>query len=112
MIIKGILKFIILSAALLIMPFLVPGISVATTTTAIIAALVIGLIHTFIKPILKLLTLPLNVLTLGLFGFLLNAVLFWVASLFVPGFEVQTYSAGIIGSIIVAVVIWILDKVL
>jgi putative membrane protein len=110
--IKILIKWLVLAATILLLPYIISGITVGTTTVALITAAVLGLINIFIKPILKILTLPLNLLTLGLFGFLLNAVLFWVASLVVPGFDILTYSAGIIGSVIVAVVLWLLDKIL
>ena len=112
MIIKIFIKWILLAGTVLFLPYFIPGIIVTTTTTALIAAAIIGLINTFIKPILKIVTLPLNLITLGLFGFLLNAVLFWVASTFVTGFEITTYTGGLLGALVVAVVLWIVDKIL
>lgn len=112
MIIRLFLKWILISLAVLVLPYLIPGIIIATTTTGLIAGAVIGLINMLVKPIVKVITLPLNVLTIGLFGVFINAVLFWVGSLFVPGFEILTYGAGIIGSIIVALAWWVINKAL
>lgn len=110
--IKLLIKWLILAGIVLLLPYFISGIVVSTTTVALITAAVLGFINLFIKPILKIVTIPFNILTLGLFGFLLNAVLFWVASLFVPGFEITTYTAGLLGSVVIAVVLWILNKVL
>lgn len=109
--IKGIIRWVILAAIIMALPYIIPDLVVATTTTALVAAAVIGLINTFIKPILKLLTLPIRLLTLGLFGFVLNVFLFWLSSILVPGFEIMSLSAGIIGAFIMAIALWILDKV-
>lgn len=106
-IIKIILRWIILSAAIVLAEYLIPGIHVATAVTALAAGLVLGLINTFVKPVLSILTLPINFLTLGLFGIVLNALLFWATHLFVPGFTIEGYLAAILGSILVSIVMWL-----
>ncbi|MDH5442325.1 MAG: phage holin family protein [Candidatus Nomurabacteria bacterium] len=107
---KTIIKFLILAGVIMALPYLITGITVTTTTVALIATAVISLSNTFVKPILKALTLPFNIISLGLFGVVLNIILFWIASLIVPGFTIATFSAGVIGSIIISAISWILHR--
>jgi putative membrane protein len=97
--IKLLLNWLILAGLLLGLDYILPGLYVAGLTTALAAVFAMGFVQMFIKPILSLLTLPLNLLTLGLFSFVLNAFLFWLASLFVPGFQVD-FLGAIIASFI------------
>lgn len=106
---KIILKWIGLTLAVLAASYLVPGIGVPTFVTALLVALVLGLINISIKPILKLLTLPINLITLGLFGILLNAFFFWITSVVVPGFTIAGIVPALIGSLVVSVITWIID---
>ncbi len=106
----GLLIALLVNAlALIITSKIVPGIEVTSISVAIIAAIVIGLMNTFIKPILVILTLPINILTLGLFTFIINAVVLYLASLVVPGFGVSGALAAILGAIVLAVVSTILS---
>jgi putative membrane protein len=98
------LRWFILSLILLGLESWLPGIYVANFGVALIAALAIGLFNLIVKPILIILTLPINLLTLGLFSFLINAFVFWMASLFVPGFEVTDFVSALIASIILGLV--------
>lgn len=109
-IVRLFIKWVLISVVVLLIPYIIPGVIIATTTAGLIAGAVIGLMNMFVKPIVRVITLPLNVLTLGLFGFLVNAVLFWVASLVVPGFEVTTYVGGILGALIIAIAFWVINK--
>lgn len=95
--------------ALILTAKIVPGILVSDFTTAILAAIVLGLINTFIKPILLLITAPINLLTLGLFTFVINALVLYLASLVVPGFGVDGAWAAILGAIVLAIVSTILS---
>ena len=97
--------------ALLGVAYLVPGIHVASIWIALAAAVVIGLANMLIKPILVILTLPVTILTLGLFIFVINGVLFWVVGNFLQGFEVKTLMAGIIGAFAYSVMSWILSAI-
>jgi len=110
--IKIILKWIGLTGAVLLAAYFVPGITVHSFVTALFVALVLGLINTFIKPVLKILTLPVNILTLGLFGIVLNALFFWFASVVVTGFAIAGFIPALIGSIVVSLIMWILDSFL
>lgn len=106
-IIKILLKWIVLSATVVLAAKVIPGIAVVSWSTALWVGLVLGLINTFIKPVLSILSIPINILTLGLFGFVLNAFLFWAAAYFVTGFTVASFMAALLGSILVSVVMWL-----
>jgi len=97
--------------ALIITSKIVPGIVVSDFWTAILAAIVLGLINTFIKPVLILLTLPINIITLGLFTFIINALVLYLASVIVPGFGVNGALAAILGAIVLSIVSTILSTI-
>ncbi|WP_258840521.1 phage holin family protein [Mechercharimyces sp. CAU 1602] len=90
---------------------LISSISITGYGTAILVAIVLGLINTFIRPILKLFALPITILTLGLFTFVINALLFWLTGALVSGFEVDGFVAALLGSIVVSVIAWILEGI-
>ncbi|EKD90565.1 MAG: hypothetical protein ACD_30C00112G0006 [uncultured bacterium] len=96
------------AAALIITAYIVPGFRVDSFATAILAAIILGVINTFIKPILLLLTLPLNILTLGLFTFVINAVILWLAAAIVPGLTIE----GVLPAILAAIVLSVVSTVL
>jgi len=102
------LRLIVNAAALWVAAQLVPGIVVAGLTPLLLAALVLGLINAIVRPVLVILTLPLTLLTLGLFIFVLNAFCLWLTSRIVPGFEVQTFGSALLGALVVSIVSWIL----
>ena len=111
-ILKNVIRLLVIACALLAIASFIPGIAIATTYTAVIVALLWGLISLFVKPVLFVLTLPINILTLGLFSFIVNALLFWLLSSFVPGFTVAGFLPALEGSILLSIVMWILHKVL
>jgi putative membrane protein len=98
------LHWILSAIAVYIVANFVPGISVSGPTAALIAALVIGLINATIGLVLKVLTFPLTILTLGLFWFVINALMLELASAFVRGFEVRGFIPALIGSILISLV--------
>jgi putative membrane protein len=100
------------AGALLLMPRFVQGIAVADFYTAAIVALIWGVISVTIRPILGLLTLPINLITFGLFSFVLNALLFWFVASFVQGFEVAGFVAALLGSVVLTIVSWAVDAAL
>ncbi|HQN65033.1 MAG TPA: phage holin family protein [Methylophilus sp.] len=108
---KLIAAWIVNALALLAVAYFVPGIHVNGFVTALIAAIVIGLANILIKPILTILTLPITILTLGLFIFVINGVLFWGVGHFLQGFEVATLKAGIIGALAYSVISWVLAAI-
>jgi putative membrane protein len=99
-------RWLIITMAILVASMLVPGIKVDSLTTAIIAAALLGLINVFIKPVLLILTLPLSILTLGVFTFIINALMLELVAYFVKGFEVQSFLAAFLGSLIISIVTW------
>lgn len=103
------LVWLINSLALIAVAYLMPSINVANFTTALVAALILGLVNAFIRPVLILLTLPVTVLTLGLFILVINGLLFWFVGSFIEGFVVAGFWAGFAGSILFSIVSWILS---
>jgi putative membrane protein len=99
-----ILKILVNAAALWVAAKIVPGIEVDATGTLLLAALVFGLVNTFIKPVAQLLALPVTILTLGLFALVVNALLLWLTAALVPGFSISGFLAALIGAIIVSLV--------
>ena len=97
---KFILKWLCSAAALLAVAYLYPGVVVSSFTGALIAAAVLGVLNTIIRPLLVLLTLPVTVITLGLFMFVINALMFWAAASLVSGLAVTGFVAALIGSLI------------
>lgn len=89
--------------------YIVPGVRVANTWTAFIAALVIGLVNALIRPLILLLTLPVNILTLGLFTLVINALMFWFASSIVKGFDVADFQAAFFGALVYWLVSWLVN---
>ena len=106
---KLIIRWLLLAAALLLVAYLYPGVSITSFGAALIAALVLGLLNTIVRPLLVLLTLPVTVLTLGLFLFVINALMFWAAASVLAGFNVAGFSAALIGSLIYSLCGMVID---
>ena len=99
---KTLVRWFLLAAALLLVAHLYPGVSVASFTSALIAALVLGLFNTLVRPLLVL-------LTLGLFLFVINALMFWAAASVLDGFNVAGFGAALVGSLIYSVCGMVID---
>ena len=97
-------RWIINAAALLLVAYVYPGVQVEGLGRALIAALVLGLVNAVIRPILVILTLPVTVVTLGLFLFVINALMFWLVAEIVRGFTVTGFGAALIGSILYSLI--------
>ena len=106
------LVWLINAIALLALPYLLPSITVDSFPTALIAALILGLVNTFIRPLLILLTLPATLLTLGLFIFVINGLLFWFVGSFVQGFQVAGFWSAFFGAIVYSIISWALSALL
>ena len=106
------LVWLINTVALIAVAYLMPSIKVDTFVTALIAALVLGLVNAIIRPVLVLLTLPVTLLTLGLFIFVINGLLFWAVGSFVKGFVVDGFWAGFLGAIVYSLISWLLSALL
>ena len=110
--IKVLIHILGIAGALLLIAEFVPGIAIASFYTALVVALCWGVISLTVRPILGLLTLPINMLTLGLFSFVLNALLFWLLATLVPGFSVAGFIPALQGSVILLIVSWALHAAL
>lgn len=97
---KLLLRWLLLAAALALVAHLYSGVVVKSFSSALIAAMVLGLLNTLVRPVLVLLTLPVTVVSLGLFLFVINALMFWAAANLLGGFEVAGFWAALIGSLI------------
>ncbi|MBU3739184.1 MAG: phage holin family protein [Rhodoferax sp.] len=97
---KWLAKWVLCACALLGVTYLYPGVSVASFGTALLAAMVIGLLNLLLRPLLVLLTLPVTLLTLGLFLFVINALMFYWAAQLLDGFSVDGFGAALLGSLI------------
>jgi putative membrane protein len=108
------LTWIINAVALIALPLLFKSITVDSFGTALLVAVVLGLINTLIRPVLVLLTLPVTILTLGLFIFVINGLLFWAVGTFMEGlgFHVAGFWAGVFGAIVYSLISWALSSLL
>jgi putative membrane protein len=106
---KILIRWLLLAAALLLVAHLYPGVQVTSFSSAMIAALVLGLLNTLLRPLLVLLTLPVTVLSLGLFLFVINALMFWAAANILEGFAVAGFTAALIGSLIYSLCGMVID---
>lgn len=106
---KLLLRWLLLSAALLLVAHLYSGVTVASFGAAMLAAFVIGMFNTLVRPLLVLLTLPVTLLTLGLFLFVINALMFWWAASMLDDFNVAGFGAALIGSLIYSLCGMVID---
>ena len=108
---KGILvRWLLLAIAIFVAAYMIDGIRVASFMSAVMAAAVLGVLNAFFRPILLILTLPLNILTLGLFTFVINAILLMMASGVISGFSVNGFGTAILGSLLISIVSWLLTS--
>jgi putative membrane protein len=106
------LVWLVNAVALFLLPYVFPWVKVDTFWAALAAALVLGLINTLIRPLLLVLTLPVTVLTLGLFIFVINGLLFWAVGSFVEGFHVAGFWSGVFGAIVYSLISWALSALI
>ena len=106
---KLIVRWLLLAAALLLVANLYHGVTVESFGTAMVAALVLGLLNTLVRPLLVILTLPVTVLTLGLFLFVINALMFWAAAELLKGLNVAGFGAALIGSLLYSLCGMVID---
>lgn len=107
---KRFIQVVIIALAVMGLPKYIDGITVDGFFYALGTAIVLGLINLLIKPAIKLVTLPVNILTLGLFGLVVNGAILWFVAFYMPGFDIATYQAAFIGALAIAVVNWIISK--
>ncbi|HBV97232.1 MAG: membrane protein [Peptococcaceae bacterium BICA1-7] len=106
---KWLITLAVNSAALLVADWLLRGMEISGVLWAVIAAVVLGVVNTLIRPVLLVVTLPLTAITLGLFIFIINAITFTLAALLVPGFHVYSFGGAFWGAIITSLVSWLLN---
>ncbi len=109
---KNVIRWLLSAAALLLVAHFYSGVVVTSFASALIAAAVIGLLNLVVRPVLVILTLPVTVLTLGLFMFIINALLFWAAAGILDGFEVRDFGAALVGSLAYSLVGVVIESAL
>lgn len=103
-------KLLINIIALLVVEYVIPGFDLADPTAAVVAAIVIGVVNTFIRPVLQIIALPISIATLGIAAFLLNVLLLWGVAYFVPGFTIDSFLTAAISAIVLSLVSAFLHK--
>jgi len=106
------IRVLINAAAIYAATALVSGIRVSSTGALLLAALVLAVINAAVKPVMVILTLPLTILTLGVFLLVLNAVCLWLVTVIVPGVEVRSFGSAFLGALIISVVSWLLTRLI
>jgi putative membrane protein len=106
------LRWFITTLAIFALPFFVAGITVSSILTAVIVAACLVFLNLIVKPIVTILTLPLNIVTLGLFSIIINGAFFWFVAQIITGFTVASFTAAIIGAFVISVVTWIINHFL
>ena len=107
-----VIRWLMLTFAIFMAAYLIDGIRVSGLPSAILAAAVLGILNAFLRPILLLLTLPLNILTLGLFTFAINAILLMMASGVISGFDVEGFGSALLGALFISAVSWLLTSLI
>jgi len=110
--VRILLVWILNAVALWLVTLVVPGVSIHDPVHALVAALVLGLANTLVKPLLVILTLPITIVTLGLFLLVINGLLFWGVGSLLPGFHVAGFVPGLLGAILYSVFAWALSRLL
>lgn len=108
---KWLLVWIINALSLLALPYVFTSIRVDSFTTAMIVALVLGLVNAVIRPLLIVLTFPVTIVTLGLFIFVINGLLFWFVASFIEGFAVAGFWPAVLGAIVYSVISWLCSAI-
>jgi putative membrane protein len=103
--------WLVVAAALWVAAYLVPGVTFSSGGALLLAALVLGLVNALVRPVLLILTLPITILTLGLFYLVVNGLAFGLAAALVPGFSVASLWSAILGALVVSVVSWIIGAI-
>ena len=107
---KGLaIRWLVLTGAIMVASYLLEGIEVRDFFSAVGAAAILGILNAFFRPLLLILTLPINIMSLGLFTFVINALMLKMASVVIPGFEVHGFWTAVFGSLIITLVGWLLN---
>ena len=103
-------RWVLSAVSIMAVAYLVPGITVRTFGTALIVALALGLVNATVRPVLVLLTLPLTVLTLGLFIIVINALMLWFVGSIIKGFDVDGFGSALLGAVLVMAFSWLVNN--
>jgi putative membrane protein len=106
---RFLVRLVLNGLAIIIAAWLLPGIHITSTLSALVAGVILGFVNAIVRPVLFFLTLPLTLLTLGLFIFVLNAICFALTAWLVPGFDVDGFFSAVFGALLVSIVSWILN---
>ena len=106
---RFLVRLVLNGLAIIIAAWLLPGIHITSTLSALLAGVILGFVNAIVRPVLFFLTLPLTLLTLGLFIFVLNAICFALTAWLVPGFSVDGFFSALVGALLVSIVSWILN---
>ena len=104
------IRWLILTAAIICASYLLEGIHISGFFSAFFAAAILGILNTLFRPLLLILTLPINILTFGLFTFIINALMLKMASGVIPGFEVHGFWTAVFGALIISIISWLLNS--
>lgn len=104
------LRWFITTLAIFALPYFVSGIAVSSIVTAILVGACLVFMNMIVKPVVTILTLPINIITLGLFSLVINAAFFWFVARIIDGFTVRSFSAAFIGALVIAIVNWLVGK--
>ena len=105
-----ILRWFITTLAVFSLPYFVDGIAVSSIITAIVVAACLVFLNMVVKPVVTLLTLPINIITLGLFSLVINGLFFWLVAKIITGFTVSTFIAAVIGALVISIVNWVIGR--
>lgn len=105
------INWLVMAIAIIVSAYILPGVTLSGFWAALLVALVLGLLNVFIKPLLLILTLPINILTLGLFTFVINALIILMVSALVPGFKVDGFWIALLFSIVLSIVLYLINKI-
>ena len=109
---RFLVRLIVNGVAVMVAAYVIPGLHVATTASAFVAGIVLGLVNAIIKPLLIVLTLPFTLITLGLFLFVVNAICLGLVAWLVPGFTISGFVAAFFGALVITLVSWLLNGIL
>lgn len=109
---KLLIRLVINIVALLVVAYLIPGFKFESLTATVVTSIVIGVVNTFIKPVIQIIALPISILTLGIFAFIINVGLLYGISYIVPGFYIDGFLTAIIASVVLSLVSWFLGSLI
>lgn len=108
---KFILRFVVFTLAIVAAAYFISGVFIEGLVPALIAGVLLTFIHSAIKPVIQIITLPINLITFGLFALVLNGVFFWFVSTLISGFSVADFTSAVWGAVTVSIVNWLFNKI-